>query len=131
MADPRGTCLLLVVTDIHDLFWMNIAFLILETLVVKAVVIPILLTAIICGCGHDPRPAAPPPPPVSQLGAPAAGQPSDPNNPAWLLAHAREMLLAGSGTHAQADYTRAVDLLLQQRRVTELGQHCSGSWSPW
>ena len=38
---------LLVVTDIHDLFWMNIAFLVLETLVVKAVVIPMLLMTII------------------------------------------------------------------------------------
>jgi len=38
---------LLVVADIHDLFWLNIAFLILETLVVKAVVIPMLLMTII------------------------------------------------------------------------------------
>lgn len=52
---------LLVVTDIHDLFWLNIAFLVLETLVVKTVVIPVLLTAIIRrhDLAAETRPAVP------------------------------------------------------------------------
>jgi hydrogenase-4 component E len=38
---------LLVISDIHDIFWMNIAFLLLETLVVKTIVIPALLLKIL------------------------------------------------------------------------------------
>jgi hydrogenase-4 component E len=38
---------LLVISDIHDIFWMNIAFLLLETLVIKTLVIPALLLKIL------------------------------------------------------------------------------------
>lgn len=38
---------LLVVTDIHEINWLNLGFLILETLVIKAIVIPIFLLRVI------------------------------------------------------------------------------------